>query len=346
MVDILKCFCYTRLEIIIEKENIMELKQQILKILEENRGDTVNGALMAETLFVTRSAIWKNIKQLREEGYHIEAITNRGYCLKSSNDILTSQSIAPFLTGRAASFNIDVRKTVGSTNTLAKEMAVNGEPEGTVIIAAEQTNGRGRMGRTFFSPSSTGLYLSLILRPRINLDDSLLITTSTAVAVAKAIEKLTKNDIQIKWVNDLFMNEKKVCGILTEASLNVENGGLEYAIVGIGINITTNNFPDDIKSIAGSIFSNKPQNIPITSMLAAEVLNNLAEAMVNLTDKRYIEDYKKRSFLIGKEINVIKGKKAYRAIAVDLDNKARLLVRYPDFTTEVLSSGEVSIRIN
>lgn len=322
----------------------MDIKQQILKMLEANRGRSVNGSLMAERLSVTRSAIWKNIKQLQDEGYQINAVRNLGYCLEASNDILTAESIAPYLLGKARHFHLDVRKTVTSTNTLAKEMAVAGASEGSVIIATEQTEGRGRMGRSFYSPDSTGLYLSLILRPKLDLNDSLLITTSAAVAVAKAIERLTKNDIQIKWVNDLFMNGKKVCGILTEASLNIENGGLEYAVVGIGINVTTKDFPDNLKNIAGSIFSEKPEDKPIMSILAAEVLNNLSASMDNLTDHSYLLEYKERSFLLGKEIYVLKGNETLPARAIDIDDRARLLVEYPDGRKEALSSGEVSVR--
>jgi BirA family biotin operon repressor/biotin-[acetyl-CoA-carboxylase] ligase len=322
----------------------MELKQQILKILENNRGKSVNGALMAEKLFVTRNAIWKNIKQLQSEGYRINAAPNRGYCLEDSNDILTRESITPYLLGKASSFQLEVRKTVTSTNTIAKELAAAGAAEGTVIIATEQTEGRGRMGRTFYSPDSTGLYLSLVLRPKLNLNDSLLITTSAAVAVAQAIEKFTKSKVLIKWVNDLFMEGKKVCGILTEASLNVENGNLEYAVVGIGINVITKDFPNDLESIAGSILSERPKNIPIMSALAAEILNKLAFSMDNLTDLNYLQEYKRRSFLIGKDIIVLKGKDTQPAKAIDIDDRARLIVEYPDGSKEALSSGEVSVR--
>lgn len=322
----------------------MELKQEILKILELNRGRYVNGSLLAEKLSVSRNAIWKNIKQLQDEGYQINAVRNLGYCLEDTNDILTAESIFPYLWGKAKRFHLDVRKAVTSTNTLAKEMAVNGASEGTVIIATEQTEGRGRMGRSFYSPDSTGLYLSIILRPKLDLNDSLLITTSAAVAVAQAIERITKNKVQIKWVNDLFMNDKKVCGILTEASLNMENGGLEYAVVGIGINVTTKDFPDDIKSIAGSIFSEKPTDKPIISILAAEVLNNLSIFMDNLTDRSYLMEYKNRSYLIDKEILVLKANDTIAAKAVDIDDRARLVVEYPDGSREALSSGEVSVR--
>ena len=322
----------------------MELKQEIIRILEENRGKSISGTQMAKELYVTRSAIWKNIKQLQNEGYHIEAVPNRGYLLSESNDILTVESISPYLKGKAKDFILDVRKTVTSTNTLAKEMATKGAPAGSVLIASKQTEGRGRMGRSFYSPDSTGLYFSIILRPNLSLDDSLLITTSAAVAVAKAIEKLTGNHVGIKWVNDIFMRDKKVCGILTEASLNLENGGLEYAVVGIGINVSTKDFPDDIQEVGGSIFSKKPDDRPITSILAAQILNNLAQAMDKLTDLDYLKEYKKRSFLIGQDILVLRGNESLHARAIDIDERARLIVEYPNGDRDALISGEVSIR--
>lgn len=323
----------------------MELKHQVLKILEEKRGASVNGAKLADALFVTRSSIWKAVKSLQKDGYRIEAVTNKGYCLLSDNDIVSAESITPFLRGEARHFLLEVRQSVTSTNTLAKEMAAKGALEGTVLIAREQTEGRGRMGRSFYSPSTSGIYFSVILRPKLNLEDSLLITTGAAVAVAKAIETVAQADAKIKWVNDIFVNDRKVCGILTEASLNFESGGLEYAVVGIGINIETNSFPEDIRQIAGSIFQNKPGDTPVTSMLVAEVLNNLSDCMSSLTDLKYLEEYRKRSFLIGKEILVIKGKETLPAKAIDIDEKARLVVEYPDHTKEALISGEVSTKV-
>lgn len=323
----------------------MELKQQILEILEANKGNYINGALMAKKLFVSRNAIWKNINQLKHEGYNINAVRNLGYCLENSNDILSVESITPNLLHKAKSFTLDVSKTVTSTNTLAKKKAIEGADEGTVILATEQTEGRGRMGRVFYSPASTGLYLSIILRPKLSLEDSLLITTSCAVAVAQAIEKLTKKDVQIKWVNDLFMNGRKVCGILTEASLDLENGGLQYAVVGIGVNVITKDFPDDLKSTAGSIYQEKPEGKPIMSFLAAEILNSISHFMDDLTSRSYLTEYKKRSFLIGKDIFVLRGNDRQGAKAIDIDDRARLVVEYPDNTREALSSGEVSVRI-
>lgn len=322
----------------------MEIKHRVLKLLEENRGNTINGAKLASELNVTRSAIWKSVKALQKEGYRIEAVTNKGYSLLQGNDIVSSESITPYLRGEATSFELDVRQSVTSTNTIAKELAANGAKEGTVVIAREQSEGRGRMGRTFYSPDSSGIYFSTILRPKVNLEDSLLITTATAVAVAKAIDSVSGVSSSIKWVNDIFIDDKKVCGILTEASLNFESGSLEYAVVGIGINIATKDFPTEISHIAGSIFDQKPGDTPVSSILVAEVLNNISACMNSLTDKKYLQEYKDRSFLIGKEIIVLKGSQSTPAKAIDIDDKARLIVEYEDKTIEALISGEVSVR--
>ncbi len=322
----------------------MEIKQEVLRILEENRGNTVNGSKLAEELKVTRSSIWKAVKTLQKDGYQINAVTNRGYCLLRNNDILSAESITPYLKGKATDFILEVHQSVTSTNSLAKEAAAKGAKAGTVIIANEQTQGRGRMGRSFYSPISTGIYFSLILRPKLNMEDALFITTAAAVAVSKAIESIARVKASIKWVNDIYVEDKKVCGILTEASLNFESGSLEYAVVGIGINIDTRDFPEDISTKAGAIFTNKPQDLPVKSILLAEVLNNLSESMDTLTDKSYLEEYRRRSFLIGKDIHVLKGSQIYKAKALDIDEKARLVVEYDNQTREALNSGEVSTR--
>lgn len=322
----------------------MDLKHQVLEILEENRGSFINGAKLADKLSVSRSSVWKAVKALQKENYHIEAVTNKGYLLLPDNDIVSAESIRPYLNSSASHYILDVRQSAGSTNTIAKEMAAKGAKEGTVILALEQTQGRGRMGRSFYSPKGSGIYLSIILRPRLSIDDSLLITTSAAVAVAQAIEKIANVQAQIKWVNDIYVADKKVCGILTEATLDFESGGLEYAVVGIGINIATSIFPDDIRSIAGSIFSDKPKDRPVSSILVAELLNNISEMTPHITDMSYLDEYRRRSFLIGRNILVLRGNDAIPAKAVDIDERARLVVEYENHTREALLSGEVSVR--
>lgn len=322
----------------------MELKHLVLRVLEENRGNSISGASLATQLGLTRSSIWKAVKALQKDGYLITAITNKGYCLQPSNDILSAESIRPLLRGDAANLIFDIRPSVTSTNTVAKALASEGAEEGTVVIAYEQTEGRGRMGRSFYSPSSTGVYMTIILRPDLSLTDSLLITTGASVAVARAIEKIAGVRAEIKWVNDIFVNGKKVCGILTEASIDFESGKLEYAVIGIGVNISTKDFPGTLKSTAGPVFKEKPENTPISSILAAEILNNLAECMNSLTDKKYLEEYRSRSFLIGKEIFILKGTEQIPATAVGIDDKAGLIVEYADGKKETLTCGEVSVR--
>jgi BirA family biotin operon repressor/biotin-[acetyl-CoA-carboxylase] ligase len=172
----------------------------------------------------------------------------------------------------------------------------------------------------------------------------MLITTAVAVIVAQAIERIAQVPVGIKWVNDIFIGPKKVCGILTEASINFENGGLEYAIVGIGINISTNGFPEEIKEIAGAVFEEKPEDAPVTSMLVADILNHIAKDIDILSSKEYLDEYRKRSFLLGQEVLVMKGSEILPAKAIAIDEKARLVVEYQNKEQEALVSGEVSVR--
>lgn len=324
----------------------MELKKQVLSLLEIARGNSISGAKLAKELFVTRSAIWKAIKALQADGYGITAVTNKGYCLTENNDILSSASITPFLCGQALDMKIEVHKKVDSTNSIAKNLAKNGASQGTVVIAEEQINGRGRLGRAFYSPPSTGVYMSLVLRPKLSLEHSLLITTSVAVAVARAIETVGNVKADIKWVNDIYVNGYKLCGILTEASIDFESGGLEYVIVGIGINVATQkkDFPEELQNIATSIFLDESNKMPIRSKLIAEVLNNISQSYERMTDKEYLDEYRERSFLLGQEILVIQGEKIETALAIEIDEQARLVVEFKDGTRKPLNSGEVSVK--
>lgn len=324
----------------------MTLKEQVLNILEENKGKSISGTDLADKLFVSRSAIWKTIKALKNDGYEISAVTNKGYTLSKDSSILSKAGIMPFLNEKTKNITIlDIRQTVTSTNTVLKEIALSGGKQGYVLIAQEQTAGKGRLGRSFYSPNNTGIYLSILLRPKMTIENSLLITTSAAVAVARAVEKLCSKEAKIKWVNDVFVDGRKICGILTESSLDCESGRLEYAVVGIGVNISKpeSDFPDEIKNTAGGFLDNVKGNV--RCKLIAEILNEFANQMENLSSRYYLDEYKRRSLLIGKNITVIKPSGNKRAKAIDIDNKARLVVEYADKSIEHLSSGEVSIRL-
>lgn len=322
----------------------MDVKQQVLSYLELNKGKTFSGAKLAEKIGVSRTAIWKAVKSLEEKGYKITASTNKGYSLCDDNDKLSPQSIKPYLDSDIKDSEIIVFDTIDSTNTYAKEIASQGAKEFTVVIAEEQTKGKGRLGRTFYSPHSKGIYMSIILRPEMSAKQALLITTSTAVAVSDAIDDICNISTQIKWVNDIYYNEKKLCGILTEASIDFETGGLEYAIVGIGINVSTtqNDLPDDVSQIATSIYGDK-ETIN-RSALIGKILNNLNLYVNNLGDKSILDKYRERSFLIGREINVIKSDSTTPAIATGITDNAELIVQYKNGRTETLNSGEVSVR--
>lgn len=326
--------------------DFVSAKQHVLSVLERNKGSDVSGARLAKELSISRNAVWKAVKALQKEGYAISAVPNKGYCLSEDNDILSVESITPYLADNLKQLRLEVHKSVTSTNTLLKDLAGEGEKEGKVLIAEEQTGGRGRLGRKFYSPAKTGIYMSILLRPRLTVEDALFITTAAAAAVAVAIEKVTGCETKIKWVNDIYCNGKKVCGILTEAGVDFEGGGLEYCIVGIGINVARplEDFPEEIKKIADGIFETGKYSSGLRSKLTAEILNHFWGYYAEFFQKNYIEEYRKRSFLVGKEINIMTGDKSEKATALEVDEKARLIVKLEDGEIKALTSGEVSVR--
>ena len=326
----------------------MSVKEEVLKKLETNKGDFFSGAMLADELGVSRAAVWKAITSLKQSGYKIDSVTNRGYRLLPESDVVSSQSIMTHLDDSNKSLNITVYKEITSTNTVLKELAANGAPEGTVLVAESQTSGRGRLGRNFSSPSDTGIYFSILLRPDLPANDSLFLTISAAVAVARGIESVKECKAGIKWVNDIFIDGLKVCGILTEGAFNMENGGLDYAIVGIGINVLPpeGGFPEELKNIAGAIFTRDEDTTNVRSVLVANVLNYFMEYYRNLSNKTFMSEYKKRSILIGQNIYVVTNGSYIPAKALDIDTDCHLIVKFEDGKTKELSSGEVSIRLN
>lgn len=241
-------------------------------------------------------------------------------------------------------FDISVYDCVSSTNSLAKESAQRGEKQGRVIIAESQTMGRGRLGRSFQSPKDSGLYMSLLLRPELPPENAVFITAAAAVAVGQAIEALSEKSAHIKWVNDIIIDNKKVCGILTEGGIDPEKRCLSWAVLGIGVNVYKPNggFADDIKDIASAIFEN--EEFGLKNRLAAEILNRFWQLYSELDSRTFFTEYKSRMLTIGKKVNVIKGDFIRKGYCLDLDNDCRLLVKYDDQTKEYISSGEVSVR--
>ncbi|MBQ5311114.1 MAG: biotin--[acetyl-CoA-carboxylase] ligase [Oscillospiraceae bacterium] len=321
----------------------MALKDKVLEILEENRGRSVSGNKMAESLGMTRSAIWKAVMQLRDEGYTITAVTNRGYCLTSENDLLNEPAVKSRLNTVEFGRKMDVFKSIDSTNTFAKKLAEIGTANGHTIIAEQQTEGRGRQGRRFHSPGNQGIYMSVIVRPDFELKPSSNLTACAAVAVAEAIENVTGLDCGIKWVNDIYINGKKVCGILTEASINVEQGYLDYAVIGVGINVNNGVFPKEIEDKATSLRLEKGEAVN-RSELCAEMLYRLEQRINHLTDGDFMDEYRKRSILTGKIIDIDTGDSVERFSCKGIDDSGRLIVVGSDKKERRLTNGTVIMK--
>ena len=324
----------------------MSTKHRILELLEQNRGDSISGERLAGILNVSRNAVWKAVKELEKEGYSIEAVTNKGYRLSDQNDIVSIQGIKPFLSPQSKLYaeNIKIYKTLESTNKTAKEMAVAGAEHGTVIIADSQTKGRGRYSRSYFSPSG-GLYMSIILRPEVlNFENPTSVTAFAAVAVCEAIESISEKTPKIKWVNDILIDGKKVCGILTEAVTDFESGSLDWIVLGIGINvyIKTEDFPDDLQTSATSIFPNEKM-FGVRNKLSAEIINRILGYDITPREAEIFRKYKNRLAMLGNQVTVIQNKIEYKAAVIDIDAAGHLVVKNENGEIITVSSGEIRV---
>lgn len=321
------------------------LKERIATLLRENRGTFLSGEEIAERFGVSRAAVWKAVKSLKSSGFEVKSVTNKGYCFMGCDDIITAVGIKSYLAPELKeNFKISVVDIAKSTNDTVKKIASEGEDEYYLLVSGAQTNGKGRMGRTFYSPEDTGVYFSLLLRPEISPADAVLITTAAAVCVCEALEKLGVEKPQIKWVNDIFSDGKKICGILTEASFNTENGTLDYAVLGVGLNmyLPKGGFPDEIRDIAGAVFSEK--NEDLRNKFIGYFMNSFAGYYKNLESRLHCTEYSRRCFVTGKKIYVVKNDCKTPAKALGVDENCGLLVEFENGVREVLNSGEISIR--
>lgn len=350
----------------------MTTKTKILSIL--NSSEFVSGEKLARECNISRAAVWKSINSLRNDGFEIEAVTNKGYRISSLPDKLSEEKINESLKKcGAAAGKIFCYDTIDSTNSEAKRRCVlvgafrdqNGEltEKGmelnrAVFAAEQQTAGRGRMGRVFESPSRAGIYFSLLYAPANGLENPALFTASAAVAVCEALDSLYGTECKIKWVNDIFCANKKICGILTEGISNFETGKIEAAIVGIGINIKNAGFDETLSKIAGNIedsLSAEGKTVPAVSKneIIAQVVSRLLafydsyEKKEKILLDKMISEYRKRSILTGKIVRVnpaagMRGE-SYEAKVLDISEKAELVVEIPTGEKKFLSSGEVSL---
>ncbi|MDO5845012.1 MAG: biotin--[acetyl-CoA-carboxylase] ligase [Methanocorpusculum sp.] len=314
----------------------MKSSDLVLKYLEESRGFFVSGEDLALKIGISRTAVWKAVKNLESRGYKIEAVTNKGYSLSPNSDVLSPEIIKNL----SGSPNVILKKSTESTNTDAKLLAVSGAEHGTAVIANEQIKGKGRLGRSFYS-SEGGIYLSIVLRLKTDFSSAVLVTTASAVAVCKAVEKFSDLTPQIKWVNDIFVGGKKVCGISCEAVSDFESGVVDFVIVGIGVNFKTKSFPPELEEIAGSLFF---ENEAVTrNELAGEIIKNVLEITESLGDKKFIDEYRRRSFLIGEDIIFRENNVWSDALCLGIDDDGGLIVSV-NGVKRTLVSGEVSVR--
>ncbi len=240
--------------------------------------------------------------------------------------------------------NVILLDETDSTNNYAKSLARNGERAGTVVIAKYQTSGKGRLGRSFCSPEGTGLYMSIILRPDCDAQDVSLLTSCMAVAASRAIDNLYGTDMKIKWVNDLFLNGRKICGILTEGAVNPQ-GRPDFAVVGIGVNVKSvkQHFSADLLEIASSL-EDETGKVFSLSEIAAEIINEFDKLLPDFEKAEFIKEYRERSCIIGADVLISKQDREAIAAAVGISDRAGLIVRYSDGTEEILTSGEARIK--
>lgn len=322
----------------------MTVKQSVLRALGEARGASVSGEVLAQSLGVSRAAVWKAIKSLQGEGYRISAGTNRGYRLEEYPDLLTAEGISAMLPLELAQLDLRVFDEIDSTNLEAKRLAMTGLSR-CAVIADRQTAGRGRLGRSFYSPPGCGIYTSLLLRPRPDqLADVTLLTTAAGVAVCRALEKAAGVQAEIKWVNDLYLNGKKICGILTEGVTDFESGMIESIVIGYGVNFRDDaHLPEELRPIVGSVFGAEPPTVT-RSALAAAMLAELLPLAEDLSSRSFLQEYRRRSMLLGREIVFSRAGGRFAAVAEGIDDNGGLVVRLPDGSRETLRSGEVSVR--
>ena len=312
----------------------MNVRDSLLKAFADAGRNYISGSALAEQLGVSRNAVWKAVKALESEGYIIESLTAKGYRLSGESNHLSAPLISAKVNASVLGSKIVVLDETDSTNNYAKKLTASEAPNGTVVIADMQTAGKGRLGRSFISPEGKGLYMSVILHPEFSINTAPLITSAAAVATAEAIESLCKTDVRIKWVNDLYINGKKIVGILTEASVDMEMRALDIAVIGIGINV--------LSARASSIQDETGVALNRNDLCAA-VINYLDAHLIKIESREYLREYRRRELLTGNMITAKVGSETLKGKAVGIDRNANLMIETENGIVRSLSSGEANL---
>ena len=321
------------------------MKKEVLEVLKSNKNKFISGEQLSNRLGVTRTSIWKYVNILKKEGYRIESISRKGYKLIEEPDILSKDELLIELKEEKLGNNIYYFETIDSTNNYAKRLALEGAVEGTIVFSEKQTGGRGRLGRMWSSLPGTSISMSIILRPTIHPNEAPKITEISAAATAEAITKVTNLQVGIKWPNDIILNNKKVCGILTEMSAELNN--INYVIVGIGVNVNVDEFPEEIGNVATSI-----KKVLGSEVSRKDIVINMVKEFGDLYYdfintgrlERTVDICKKRSVTLGKIVRVMNKKETIIAKAIDITKNGELVIRKDNGETIKVISGEVSVR--
>lgn len=325
-----------------------DLSNELLSILQKASGNYVSGEYLSQCLGITRAAVWKRMAALKKEGFVIEATTRKGYRLSEIHQPYGRLSIQQGLATRSLGRELIFLETVDSTNNYLKQLASEGAPEGTVVIADEQRAGRGRLGRSFLSSPGKGIWMSVLLRPELHPSEVHSLTLAASVAVARVLEPLNIPGYGIKWPNDIIIGNKKVCGILTELSAEMDR--VAWVIVGIGLNVNhrADDFPDELKEIATSLYlSQEKQEILERNSLAANMINQLEEVYTGYLEKGsswIVDQWKGYSLTLGKRVRLISSMGEMVGYAEDLLPDGRLVLVGEDGLRHEVLSGEISLR--
>jgi len=325
-------------------ERKLIVKNQLLLILKQNT-DYISGEAISDSLGVSRSAIWKVINKLKNEGYIIESKTNKGYKLISVPDIISEQELKDGLNTKYVGQKIYSFDEINSTNEQAKKQAGSGAINGSLFIADRQTGGRGRLNKQWSSPEKVGVWMSILLRPDVLPSKIMQISLISGIVICKAINNQTGLNAQIKWPNDIIINGKKVCGILTE--MVTEEQRISFVVNGIGVNVNTLEFPEEIKDIATSLYLETGKMFS-RKLLIQEILTSFEEYYEKFifSDEltSIIDEYRSMCLNIGKEVVVIMNNKQIKGTAVGITEIGELIIKTETGEIINVSSGEVSLR--
>ena len=319
------------------------MKEEILRLLRSADG-YISGQELCNRFGVSRTAVWKAINQLKEAGYEIEAQQNKGYRLMAAPDLMTEAEIKSLMHTEWVAKEVLYFDTIDSTNIKAQELAEKGYPSGTLVVADKQESGKGRRGRSWVSPSGTGIFMTLMIKPDINPNNASMLTLVAALAVAKAITSVTGEEALIKWPNDIVVNGKKVCGILTE--MNAQFDYINHIVIGIGINVHNESFPEELQDHAGSLLLECGKRVHRADLIEAflEEFERLYAIYLQTEDLSALqEEYDQLLVNRGRQVRVLDPKEPFEGKAMGITKKGELIVDTWE-SRKLVSSGEVSVR--